>query len=242
MEQVILNGVGKKLRNGYLNGIIPESTINAVYSKHKKEADSFSIFGMKLREVERLLRETHNPLLKQKLHDYILTKREIMKQSSAQNELSLNKLANFKKSACGIGLRKIIRKMKKMSKMTKNPEIKLLTLLLETEFANLSAKQHKDELKRIIYERKALLLHQASIYLKSLGWKYGINDEAGKNACYLVYVYLPNDVQLTWHCNEYDIYKCYPIIDAKWDGQICMTMEKILSYIYEKYFTLQVSA
>jgi hypothetical protein len=79
-------------------------------------------------------------------------------------------------------------------------------------------------------------------YLENLGWKYGINDEAGKNACYLVYVYLPNDVQLTWHCNEYDIYECYPIIDAEWDGQVCMTMDKILSYIGNKYFYNKLAA
>lgn len=242
MEQAILNGVGKKLRKGYLNGKISENVILTAYKKNKKEADAFSVFGFKQREIEFLLRNTHNPLLKLKLQECINTKREIAKKSNQQNELNLAKLANFKKNACGIGLRKVIRRMKKMTKITKNPEIKLLTLLLETEYANLSAKQHKGELKELIYERKSILLHQVSSYLETLGWKYGINDEAGKNACYLVYVYLPNDVQLTWHCNEYGLYKNYPLIDAVWDGQICMTMEKILTYINEKYFQYQSAA
>ena len=242
MDQTILNGVGKKLRNGYLNGKISESTILSVYRKNKKEADSFSVFGFKQREIEDMLKETHNPILKQKLQKVIESKREIGKKSNAQNELNLSKLAVFKEDACGVGLRKVIRRMKKMAKITKNPETKLLTLLLETEYANLSAKQHKGELKELIYERKSILLYQISGYLESLGWKYGINDEAGKNACYLVYVYLPNEVQLTWHCNEYDLYKCYPNIDAEWDGQVCMTMEKILSYINEKYFHLPCAA
>lgn len=242
MDQKILNGVGKKLRIGFLNGRIPECSIIAAYNKNKKEADAFSVFGFKIREIEDQLRQTHNPLLKQKLQECLDAKREISRKSNSQNELSLSKLANFKENACGVGLRKVISHMKKMAKITKDPETKLLSLLLETEYANLSAKQHKGELKKVIYERKTNLLYQISDYLEYLGWKFGINDDAGKNACYLVYVYLPNDVQLTWHCNEYDIYKCYPYIEDKWDGQVCMTMEKILSYIEERYYKLQNAA
>lgn len=236
IEDVILNGVGKKIRNGYSNGQIPESTVIAIYRKNKKEAESFSVFGYKQNEIESMVKETHNPLLKQKLQECIRLKREISIKSNAQNEVNLAKLDIFKKEACGIGLRKVIKKMSKMAKISKDSETKLLSLLLETEYANLSAKQHNGNLKKLIYERKANLLYQMAFYLKKLGWKYGINDEAGKNACYLVYIYLPNNVQLTWHCNEYDIYKCYPFIDAEWDGQICMTMDKLLSYINNKYF------
>ena len=242
MEETILNGVGKKMRNAYLNGQVPESTIIAMYKKNKKEADSFSVFGFKQREIEALVKETHNPLLKRKLQECLITKREISTKSNAQNKVSLAKLETFKKDACGMGLRKVIKKMNKIAKRTKDPETKLLLLLLETEYANLSAKQHKGDLKKVIYERKTILLYQMAYYLENLGWKYGINDEAGKNACYLVYVYLPNDVQLTWHCNEYDIYECYPIIDAEWDGQVCMTMDKILSYIGNKYFYNKLAA
>lgn len=242
MDEVILNGVGKKMRNGYLNGEVPESTILGLYKRNKKEADSFSVFGYRQREIESLLKETHNPLLKKKLQECLESKKEINAKCSAQNVENLKKLESFKKNACGIGLRKVIKKMSKLAKRTKDPETKLLLLLLETEYANLSAKQHKGDLKKIIYERKTILLYQMVDYLESLGWKYGINDEAGKNACYLVYVYLPNDVQLTWHCNEYDIYQHYPIIDAQWDGQVCMTMDKIISYIDSKYFQTKMAA
>ncbi len=242
MEEAILSGVGKKMRNGYLNGQVSESTIIAMYKKNKKEADAFSVFGYTQREIEYMVKETHNPLLKQKLQKCLETKREISSRSNAQNKVSLAKLEVFKKEACGMGLRKVLKKMGKIAKRTKDPETRLLLLLLETEFANLSAKQHKGELKKMIYERKTILLYQMAEYLDNLGWKYGINDEAGKNACYLVYVYLPNDVQLTWHCNEYNIYECYPTIDAEWDGQVCMTMDKILSYIDNKYFHNKLAA
>lgn len=242
MEQLILDGVGKKLRNGYLNGQVPESTILAMYKKNKKEADSFSVFGYKVREIEQLMLETHNPLLRKKLQECVNMKREIAKKSTAQNEISLAKLEHFKRDACGIGLRKVINKLKKLAKAGNDLEAKALFLLLETEFANLSAKQHNGQLKKLIYERKSILLYRMAYYLKHLGWKFGINDEAGKNACYLVYIYLPNGIQLTWHCNDYSIYSSYPIIDATWDGQVCMTMDKILSFIENKYFKLPKAA
>ena len=34
--------------------------------------------------------------------------------------------------------------------------------------------------------------------------------------------------------NDYDIYEYYPQIDAEWDGQVCMTMEKILNFIKKR--------
>ena len=41
--------------------------------------------------------------------------------------------------------------------------------------------------------------------------------------------------QLSWHCNKYQMMYYYPEIDCEWDGQVCMTMEKILNYIHNRY-------
>ena len=235
IDAAILDAVGKKARNGYMRGVVPAAKILAIFKKNKKEADAFSVYGYRQREIIYLLKETHNPLLKQKLHDYLANMSRISQKSSEQNKTSLEKLEKFKKDACGIGLRKVIKKMDKISRMTKNPQVKLTLLLLETEYANLSAKQHKGWLKGKIYQRKDLLMYQMADYLDKLNWKYGINDETGKNANHLAYVYLPNGVQLTWHCNNFDLYKRYPPIDAQWDGQVCMKMDKILSYIETEY-------
>ena len=237
METAILNGVGKKMRFGYLNGKYSESMVMASYNRNKKEADNFSVFGFRKYEIEKMLRECFNPLLKVKLQESLDNMHRASQLSASQNRTSLEKLEAFKIDACGMGLRKVIKKMKSIVKATKDKEAKLVLMLLETEFANLSAKQHKGWHKKKIYERKSILmLHMANL-LKELDWTYGINDETGKNANYLVYVYLPNGVQLTWHCNEYNIYECYPPIEAKWDGQVCMTMEKILKYITKKYMS-----
>ena len=45
MEEYILNGVGKKMRTGYLNGSVSKDKILSMYNKNKKEADNFSFFG-----------------------------------------------------------------------------------------------------------------------------------------------------------------------------------------------------
>lgn len=237
MEAAILNGVGKKMRFGYLNGKYSESMVMASYNRNKKEADNFSVFGYRKYEIEKMMRECFNPLLKVKLQESLDKMHSASKRSANQNKTSLEKLEAFKANACGVGLRKVIKTMKDLVKTTKDPEAKLVLMLLETEYANLAAKQHYGWHKKKIYERKTILILQMADLLQKLGWKYGINDETGKNANYLVYVYLPNDVQLTWHCNEYEVYECYPPIDAKWDGQVCMTMEKILTYIAENYMS-----
>lgn len=152
-----------------------------------------------------------------------------------QDEISLTRLESSKKNACGIGLRKVIQRMKKLSRETERLDIKLVTLLLETEFANLSAKQHNGSLRIKIYERKTRLLYQMSSYLSEIGWKYGVSRHTGKEALCIVYVYLPNGVQLSWHCNSNEIGERYPSIDAEWDGQSSMNLRKILKYIKAHY-------
>lgn len=238
MENSILYGVGKKVRNGYLHGQISESTVLSMYNRNKKEADDFSIFGYKINELIIISKETHNPLLKIRLDSVIEEKKEKSKKSILQNDISLQKLAMFKEEALGVGLRKVLSQLRREVRMNKDLEETLTLMLLETEFANLSAKENRGKKKDAIYERKSRLLYQMSYYLDQLGWKHGINDAAGKNASYLVYVYLPNGEQLTWHTNDYNIYEYYPYIDAEWDGQVCMTMEKILNFIdYRHYIT-----
>ena len=240
MEQFVLNGVGKKMRSGFLKGQVSESAVMAMYRKNKKEADSFSCFGYRQHEIDQMAKETHNPLLRKNLEESLLVMQQKRQASLNQNDLSLQKLEEFKVNGCGVGLRKVLKRMKKEAK--NSMEAKLVLLLLETEYANLSAKQHNGMIKKKIYELKAILLYQMADYLEELGWKYGINDATGKNASYLVYVYLPNNVQLTWHCNEYDIYEYYPFIDDQWDGQVCKTLDKILEYIETNYYQHNMAA
>lgn len=236
MTQTILNGVSKKVRDNYHKGNITEQMLIKQYERNCKEAVEFSFFGYGINELMEAKRDTHNPLLQSKLQLAIQEFRDRQAKSGMQNKISLEKLQAFKESALGMGLRKVIAKLRHHCKINNNSEAQLLLLLLELEFANLSAKSanYGKGVKSKIYARKDILIHKIQPLLKKCGWKYGYNDAAGKNASYIIYVYMPNDVQLSWHSNNYYLYKYFPPIDAEWDGQICMTMEKILNYINGK--------
>lgn len=240
MTQTILNGVCKKTRIDFLNGLIAENALIRQYERNRKEAETFSIFGYNISDLIATDKATHNPLLKARLQQTIQDIREKQAKSNEQNKISLEKLCKFKESALGIGLRKVISRMRSISKRGSNNEAFLTLLLLEIEFANLSAKMkhHSKRERAKIYERKDILLHRVQPILKQCGWRYGYNDANGKNASYIIYVYLPNGVQVSWHSNNYYIYKCYPPIDTEWDGKVCMTMEKLLTYINEEFLKI----
>lgn len=230
----ILAGVGKKLRNGFLGGKVPAAKVMESYKRNIKEAEKFSMFGLTIFDLIRMEEETHNPILKAKLKECIELHKAKSRTSNSQNKISLEKLENFRENALGIGLRKVISLMKGIVKKTRDLEARIVLMLLETEFANLSAKKlHR--FKNVIYERKSILLEGLSDLLYGTDWKHGISYNTGKNASYIVYIYLPNGTQLSWHCNEYQMMYCYPEIECEWDGQVCMTMEKILNYICTRF-------
>ena len=230
----ILEGVGKKIRNGYFAKSITANKVMECYTRNKKEADAFSCFGWTVHEMIKFEKETHNPIIKKKLQQAIEVHDEQSVKSSNQNILNLEKLEMFRTDALGIGLRKVMSRMRYLVKHSSDINSQIVLLLLETEFANLSAKKLHN-LKKVIYERKVILLEKLPDLLDEAGWKYGVSYKTGKNASYIVYVYLPNGVQLSWHCNEYHILYYYPDIACEWDGQVAMTMEKILSYIGDTY-------
>ena len=230
----ILRGVGKKIRNGYLANNITAGKVMEFYRKNLKEANAFSCFGWTVSEMIRYERDCHNPIIKEMLQQAIDAHDKKREKSATQNKLNLDKLEKFKTNALGIGLRKVLSRMKYLAKHSSDIETKIVLLMLEIEFANLSAKKLHN-LKEVIYERKVILLEQLADLLSETNWKYGISYKTGKNASYIVYVYLPNGVQLSWHCNEYHILYYYPEITCEWDGQVAMTMEKLLLYIGETY-------
>jgi len=230
----ILEGVGKKIRNGYLAKNITASKVMECYRKNLKEANAFSCFGWTVSEMIRFEKETHNPIIKKKIQQAIEVHDVQRRKSSEQNKLNLDKFEKFKTDALGIGIRKVLSQMKSLVKHNYDINAMITLLLLETELANLSAKKLHNK-KTIIYERKVILLERLAGLLDAADWKYGINFKPGKNASYIVYVFLPNGAQLSWHSNEYQLLYNYPEIDCEWDGQVAMTMEKILSFIGETY-------
>ncbi len=238
MEQKVLNGVGKKTRQAYLRGEMSAKQLERLYLHNKAEADAFTAYGLKASDLRVYLRKCHNPILKMKLEECIKSFDEKSRKSNEQNKLSIEKLNDFLANAMGVGLKRIIRIMKNEARKSHDMNLKAITALLETEFANLSAKTHGKQLKSVIYERKSILLNKVSTLLEGSDWKFGYNDNCGKNASYIIYVYLPDGTQLSWHTNDYDVYQRFPYIDVQWDGRVCATMDKLLTYIQKHYMSL----
>jgi len=205
------NFVGKSLAKSYRRGEISAKELLRSYRKNVAEAETFCTFGYKIQELQEVIRTTHNPALKAKLKDVVEEKKALRQKSNLQNHSTLDKLDMFKIDVLGmgIGLRKVMASMRKYYKKTGDRNALIVSLLLETEFANVNAKRLSSEKRRMAYERKTILLTRLSSLLHEAGWKSGYNEATGKNASYLVFVYLPSGVQLTWHCNEYTIPQYY---------------------------------
>lgn len=231
--EIALNGVGKKLRSSFLAGKTSANKLLTVYKRNLKEAERFDGFGLSLFELEMEVKRTHNPLLRQKLAKLVEEYKEKSRCSAKQNELSMKKLQFYLPSALGLGIRKVMKALRKFAKKG-DVEARILGTLLEIEFANLYAKKHA-ALKKVIYERKHILLTRLSKFLCDEGWKCGISSNTGKNAGWIVYVYLPNGTQVSWHCNEYTMLYHFEAIDCSWDGKVCSTLEKLLNYAHENF-------
>ena len=233
--KTMLAGVGKKTRYGYLNGNITLEQLEKSYNAFKKESDSTDFWGWTIKDMIEKKRNCKNPIIVARLEKAIKDYHARSITSGQQNNANFKKLARFEKNALGVGLRKVISTMKHAARMTKDFTMKVTALLLETEYSNLCAKNHGKKLKDVIYERKSRLLQQLSDLLYGSDWKYGYNCNCGKNASYLVYIYLPNGDQLTWHSNDFTVAYDFPYIESTWDGCVAATLEKILNFIGEKY-------
>lgn len=234
MTPEIYNGIGKKLRASYLAGKSTADEVLRVYRKNKKEADAFDSFGLSFFDLRALAATTHNPLLRNKLNQLIEQFKHKSRCSYDQNKLSLQKLDFYHATALGMGVRGVIKELGKVFRTTGNVEAYMLSLMIQIEFANLVAKKRPDK-KMFCYERKDLLLMRLSDWLYENNWKCGISYSTGKTASYLVFVYLPNGEQVSWHCNNYRIINYFEEEDFTWDGLPCTTLEKLLAYVHEAF-------
>ena len=229
----ILNGVGKKMRNAYLKGKISEKEVLLCYRHNEKEVEQLCTIGWNYNDIIEAERTTHNPLLRLKLRAMLEQYRQKTRCSQNQNKLSLLKLQHYATTALGMGLRKVIKELQCIA-ATGDVDAEILSLLLQTEFANLTAKRRSNK-KDVCYERKDILLMQLADLLEEQGWRSGISYNPGKNSSYVIYVYLPNNVQLSWHCNNYNIVYYYNEICCKWDEKVCSTLEKLLEYAHTRF-------
>lgn len=230
----------KELNNEYVteqyeNGMLTDKDVNSIYSYHKKNPGSLNLFGMNLKDLRHERKCCTIPGLAKFYDNAIKSWYEKQEMSTSQNLESMDKLNFLKKNACGMGLKKVLRKMKKVCRFSKDINAKIAYLLLSTEYANLSAKDNGCKFRQKIYERKEYLLRRLSPLLQEAGYRCGLSANPGKNAVYILYCYLPNGKQISWH-TSWKMYDQYPPLDVEWDGQKCSTLTKLIDYITEEKF------
>lgn len=227
------DGVGKKVRAMHQSGKISDKELEKIYIRNKNEAEAFDGFGWGIFDLIDEEKRTHNTLLRKKLHLLIEDHKQKSRSSAMQNAISMGKLEFYHDSALGCGIRPIRNFLYKLGE-SGDVEATILAILIDIEYANLMAKKRHDK-KKVIYERKHILLKQVSDLLYDHNWRCGISAKTGKNAGWIVYVYLLDGTQLSWHCNDYTMLYCYGDIDCEWDGKVCSTLEKLFTYVHSKY-------
>ena len=154
--------------------------------------------------------------------------------SHMATEVNFKHLAKARTEACGIGTRKLKIRLNNLFKKTGDSEVMAIRYLLEAEDANITAKATYFSYRDKVYQRKSDALKSACEIIENTGWKYGHIKDSEMTAMYLLYIYLPNGIQVSWHLNE-DWVKRISKIECEWDRQLASTLPKILNYIEEKY-------
>ena len=149
-------------------------------------------------------------------------------------EVNSGLLCSARRDACGIGTRKLKLRLNKLSKAG-DKEAQLVRTLLEVEDKNIVAKDTSYYYRDKVYDQKSALLRSATDLLDELGWRYGYTGKTGKNAMYLVYVFLPGGAQVSWHMNDSWVPDEVPPIDCEWDGQEASTLPKLLAHVQSRF-------
>jgi hypothetical protein len=150
------------------------------------------------------------------------------------NEENIMILEYSRHEACGIGSKKLKLRLNKLKK-SGDKVASVLRNLIEAEDSNISAKKYFGKYRTRYYENKEMYLMDSINDMKELEWTFGYSREVGKNAKYVMYVYLPNGSQLSWHMvNDRNMVRL-PEIDVKWDGLPATTLTKLYDYVMVAY-------
>lgn len=150
------------------------------------------------------------------------------------NRRNIVLLKKSRHNACGIGSKQLKLRLNKLIK-SGDKVANILRNLIEAEDSNINAKKYFGKYKDSYYSKKESCLFNAFQYMNELGWKYGYSLDVGKNAKFVVYVYLPNGEQLSWHMVEDAYISILPKIDVKWDGKPATTLTKLYDYVMVAY-------
>lgn len=229
----LLNALGNEdVARQYSLGLLNDKDIRCLYSFAKTRPGSLDLYGRKPSDFHmEIMTCGRNQSVIKYFKNVITEWHTKTKLSSEQNVLNLERLKALEVNACGIGLRKVIKVMKNLSRRYHhNLNLRITYLFMCIEYANLSAKRYAGDLRDTIYNRKEYLLEKLAPLLKKAGYKCGLNYHPGKNSASVFYCYLPNGQQISWH-TSWRMNDIFPEIQVEWDGQRASTMLKLVNYV-----------
>lgn len=175
-----------------------------------------------------------NKLIREKCIAFKKPAHIVRMEIEAANRENIMILEYSRYDACGIGSKKLKLRLNKLKK-NGDKVASVLRKLIEAEDSNISAKKYFGKYRDRYYGNKEMYLMDSIEDMKELGWTFGYSTEVGKNAKYVMYVYLPNGSQLSWHMVNDSNKVRLPEIDVKWDGLPATTLTKLYDYVMVAY-------
>lgn len=221
----------------YELGLLSDKDVRNLAYFEKKHPGSTDLFGSTIQDYYMAIRLNRGNTSVVKFFENAIEEWKVKsKLSSDQNALNQERLKCLEYNACGIGLKKVIREMKYLCRCNRhNLQMNITYLFLCLEWANQNAKRYCGELREVIYERKNYLMKKLAPLLKKAGYRHGLSYNTGKNASYVLYCYLPNGDQVSWH-TQWNMYDVFLPINVEWDHKPATTMVKIINYINEQHY------
>ena len=175
-----------------------------------------------------------NRLIREKCISFKKPEHIIRNEIDKVNRDNIKILNNSRIGACGIGSRKLKLRLNKLKK-SGDKVATILRNLIEAEDSNILAKKYFGEYRKEYYLKKEQHIVATFNDMRELGWKFGYSTDVGKQAQYVIYIYLPNGSQLSWHMINSKHISNLEKIDVKWDGQPATTLIKLYDYVMTIY-------
>lgn len=114
-----------------------------------------------------------------------------------KNNNLIGELSALRKTALGIGTRKLKIRLNKLT----NPLAKAYRIALEIEDKSVQAKSCYGKYRKRLYDvKQKLILDLASVF-EEQEWVYGKQEQEGLETHSIIYFDMPNCGQISFHCN-----------------------------------------
>ena len=160
-----------------------------------------------------------------------------IENAKIKNDALILSFHQCKETFCGgIGLRKTKLRLNKLAKEGCKMA-KILRIALETEDANIRAKESYGIYAEKLYRKKEELIRQLLNECKDTQIQYGYQMSDNPSARYIIYIEFQDGTQISWHTADYTLTDGIPEYKNDWDCLVNSTLPKLECLIGELFKT-----